>query len=74
MKFNMTKDELQIFLKQNDIRVKKSHHHEDYILTSVSLLYPQKAKLEKLAKYYNMTRSALIRTMIDSCLDIEDLK
>lgn len=74
MKFNMTKDELAIYLKQQGITVQKSHHHEDYILTSFSLLYPQRSKLGRLCKYYNMSRSALIRVMIENCLDVKDLE
>ena len=63
-KFKMSMSELKVWLHKNNIEVRPSYCHDDYRLTSISMPYPVKDKLDFLAKKYNMTRSSLVCLLI----------
>jgi hypothetical protein len=65
-KEEMTTEQLKLFLKVNNIEVKQTYKHEDYMFTSFTMPYPHKAKLDRLAKKFGMTRSAFFRLMLDN--------
>lgn len=62
----ITKAELQVLLKHNNLTLKKQYKHDDYILSSFSCPYTVKQKLDKLSKEYGVTRSAFISMLIDT--------
>lgn len=62
----MTKEQVKLFLEINGIEQKKTYKHEDYMFTSFTMPYDYKAKLDKLCKKYEMTRSAFFRLMLDN--------
>jgi hypothetical protein len=56
--------ELKVLLNQMGVVYKPKYKHEDYILSSLSLPYPVKNKLDRLAKKYNMSRSSFVAELI----------
>lgn len=65
-KTQLTKDELQFLLSYNNIKVRKSYEHDDYMYTSFTMPYDYKERLDKLCEKYNMTRSAFFRMLLDN--------
>lgn len=63
---SLNKQELKVLLKANNIVIKPSYKHEDYILSSVSLPYPIKNKLNRLSKKFNISQSSVIRMLLES--------
>lgn len=65
-KFEMTRMELKQFLIQNNIKVRPSYKHDDYMFTSFTMPYPLMDKLKRLCKKYDCTRSGLIQMLVDN--------
>jgi hypothetical protein len=63
----LNRSELNVLLNRMGVEYRPSYKHEDYILTSVSLPYPVKDKLDSLSKKYGATRSSLIAELIKGC-------
>lgn len=61
----LTKDELKVLLEANNIKVKPSYHHEDYMCASFTMPYTYKEKLDRVSKKYSITRSAIFRMLLD---------
>lgn len=65
-KYNLTMQELKLILKQEGIKVRPSYCHDDYMLTSFSMPYPLKDKLDNISKRYGLTRSKVVQLLLES--------
>lgn len=65
-RIELTKLELEQMLIQNNIKIKPSYHHEDYMFTSFTMPYPLKQKLDRISKKMGVTRSKLIQLLINN--------
>lgn len=62
----ITEKELVEILKENNIVIRPSYKHEDYVFQTASLPYPVKSKLDRLSRKFGVSRSSIIRLLIES--------
>lgn len=63
----LNRSELNVLLNRMGVEYRPSYKHEDYIVTSLSLPYPVKDKLDALSKKYGTSRSSFIAELIKAC-------
>lgn len=65
-KKTISSHEAKLILARKGIKVKPSYCHDDYMLTSVSMPYDIKDKLDRMKAKWGIPRSSLMTILIDS--------
>lgn len=61
----ISREELKVILATNGLKLRPQYKKEDYMFTSFTMPYTVKRKLDRLCKQHDMTRSALVRFLIE---------
>ena len=62
----ITKNELKFLLKRMKIRVRQSYEAENFILSSFSMPYNIKNKLDRISRKHKVSRSSIISELVKS--------
>lgn len=54
----------KIILHEKGFKIKPSYCHEDYMLTSLSIPYDLKDKLDRVSRKYGISRSGFIQMLV----------
>lgn len=66
-KSDLNTQELKWLLTQQEITIKPTYMHDDYITTPFRMPYPVKDKLDRIAKKNGLSRSRIIQMLIEVC-------
>ena len=64
--YDLTKTELKILLKKENVKIRPSYCHDKYILTSITMPYPVKRKLDTVTKKLGVSRSGFVAMLIEN--------
>jgi len=56
----------KVLLARNGYKVKPSYCHDDYMLTSLSMPYDIKDKLDRIKEKWGIPRSSLVTLLVES--------
>ena len=69
---DLNSQELRLLLKAQGFSVTPSYSHKDYIFTSFTMPYKLKAKLDRMCKKHEVSRSKIVQMLI-SMINEDDL-